>query len=96
MNELNNCNIEYSNQYGEHFKLKIYDLEEGTDYYSICLYIISENNEPETIFSTWINSDCVEVSRSPEIYKDNYDNEIYRAYDIFSSLMSNIYNVSEE
>lgn len=35
MNELKDCNIEYTNQYGEHFKLEIYELEEGTDDYSM-------------------------------------------------------------
>lgn len=96
MNELKYCNIEYTNQYEEHLKLEIFNLEEDTDIYSMRLYIISKDNEREEIFSTWIDSNCGEVSGNQEIYKDDYDNEIYRAYDIFSSLMSNIYNVSEE
>ena len=96
MSELKNCNIEYSNQYGEHFKLEIYELEEGTDDYSMWLYIIPEDDEPEAIFSTWIDSGGGEVNGNQEIYKDNYDNEIDRAYNIFSNLMDSIYNVSEE
>ena len=96
MTELKDCNIKYTNQYGEHFKLEIFELEEGTDDYSMWLYIIPKDNELEAIFSTWIDSGGGEVNGNQEIYKDNYDNEIDRAYNIFTNLMSNIYNVSEE
>lgn len=50
MTELKDCNIEYTNQYGERFKLELYKL--SIDDYSMWLYIIPEDNEPEAIFST--------------------------------------------
>lgn len=96
MNELKDCNIEYINQYGEHFKLEIYELEEGTDDYSMWLSIIPEDNEPKAIFSTWIDSGGGEVNGNQEIYKSDYDDEIDRAYKIFNSLISNIYNTDKE
>lgn len=44
MSKLNVCNIEYTNQYREHFKLEIFELEEGTDDYSMWLYLILDDS----------------------------------------------------
>lgn len=92
MAELKDCNIEYTNQYGERFKLEIYELEESTDDYSMWLYLIPEDNKPEEVFSTWIDSGGGEVNGNQEVYKSNYDNEIDKAYKIFNSIMSNVYD----
>lgn len=96
MTELKNCNIKYTDQYGERFKLEIYKLEKDTDNYSMWLYIIPEDNEPDAIFSTWINSYSGEVNGTQEIYKSDYDDEIDKAYEIFNNLISNIYNKDKE
>lgn len=91
MKELKDCEIKYSNKYGERFKLEIFPLEEGSDDYSMWLSIIPEDNEPEAIFSTWIDSGCGEVNGNQEIYRSDYEDEINRAYAIFQNLMNVIY-----
>lgn len=92
MRELKDFSINYFNKYGERFKLEAFLLEEGSDNYSIWLYVIPEDDVPEAIFSTWINSEGGEVSGSQAVYKSNYEDEINIAYKIFNSVMSIMYS----
>lgn len=95
MKELKDCSIEYYNKFNEHFKLEIYLLDDNCDDYAMRLYLIPEDNEPEEIFSTWIDSDCCEVTGNCEIYKENYDDEIQKAYNLFESIINNVYEINE-
>lgn len=95
MRELQDFSINYFNRYGERFKLEAFLLEEGSDSYSIWLYVYPEDDVPEPIFSTWIDSGG-EVRGNQEVYKSNYEDEINIAYKIFNSMMSIMYSKEQE
>lgn len=54
------------------------------------LFLLDDNKQ-KPILSTWIDSGCGEVRGNQELYTDEYEQEVDKAYKIFSSLMDIIY-----